>query len=185
MIPILSLWMPILASAVFVFIMSSILHMVLKYHQADYRKLPDEEAVLEALYAASPAPGLYHFPHCATPKEMGEPDMVEKLNRGPVGFITVIPSGPMNMGKYLGQWFVFTVLVGVFIAYIAGRTHAPGTAYLSIFRFTGTVAFMTYGVGALVDSIWRGAPWSNTARTVADGLVYALVTAGAFGWLWP
>ena len=185
MIPILSLWMPILVSAVLVFVLSSILHMVLKYHQADYRKLPDEDSVRDAIHAAAPEPGIYHFPHCSSPKEMGEPHMIEKLKRGPVGLLTIMPNGVMNMGKYLGQWFLFIVVVSFFVAYIAGRTHAPGTSYISIFRFVGTVSFMAYGVGALTDSIWKSAPWSNTFRTVMDGFLYALVTGGAFGWLWP
>jgi len=185
MISILSLWQPILASAVFVFIASSILHMLLKYHHTDFRKLPDEEGTLANLRSLDLTPGLYHFPHCAAPSEAGKPEMIEKFNKGPVGLVTIFPSGPPNMAKHLTLWFLYSVLIGVFVAYIAGRTHADGTSYLSIFRFTGTVAFMAYGVGPIVDSVWKGVPWSSTAKGVFDGLVYALVTAGAFGWLWP
>ena len=185
MIPIPSLWMPILVAAVLVFLVSSVLHMMLKYHHSDYRQLAKEEATLAALRDAGVTPGLYQFPYCATPKDMGEPEMVEKCTRGPVGVLTILPSGPMKMGKYLTLWFLYAVLVSVFVAYLAGRTLAMGADYMAVFRFAGTVAFMAYGIGPIVDSVWKGVPWSNTVKSVFDGLVYALVTAGAFGWLWP
>ena len=185
MVPILSLWLPILVASVLVFVVSSILHMVLNYHHSDYRQLPREEETLAALRSAGVTPGLYHFPYCATPKEMGTPEMMEKLERGPVGLMTILPSGPMAMPKYLVQWFVYSLLVSLFVAYVAGRTLAGGAEYLAVFRVAGTVAFATYGLSQLVDSIWKGQPWSTTFKNVFDGLVYALVTAGAFGWLWP
>ncbi len=185
MILIPSLWMPIVVASVLVFIVSSVLHMVLKYHNKDYRELPQEASTLAALRDAGVTPGLYHFPYCATPKEMGEADMVEKFKRGPVGMLTIMPSGPMKLGKFLGQWFVYIVLVSVVVAYLAGRTLPAGADYLAVFRLAGTVAFTAYGMGPMVDSIWKGVPWSATAKHVFDGLLYSLVTAGAFGWLWP
>jgi hypothetical protein len=185
MVPITALWMPILLSAVIVFVASSILHMVLPYHKSDYRKLPDEDKVADALRAAGVAPGpIYHFPHCSH-KEMKSPEMVEKFKRGPVGLMTIIPSGPPTMGKYLGLWFVYCVLVSIFAAYLTGRTRVAGTQYLEIFRVAGATSFMAYGVGQLQDSIWKGQTWGVTFKHVVDGLIYALLTAGTFGWLWP
>ena len=185
MISIPDLWMPIVAASVFVFLLSSILHMVFKYHHSDYRPLPDEAATLEKLRALGLTPGLYHFPYCREPKEMGTPEMVKRYEQGPIGVMTVMPTGQPAMGKYLGLWFAYTLVVGVFVAYIAGRTMATGTPYLAVFRFTGTVAFMAYGVGNLVNSIWKGQPWRATCKEAFDGLLYSLMTAGAFGWLWP
>jgi hypothetical protein len=179
-----ALWMPILVSAVIVFVASSILHMVLPLHRSDYQKLPNEEKLLEALRAAGVGPGNYHFPHC-TQKDMGSPEMQEKMRTGPVGMMNVLPSGPYNMGKYLGQWFVLCVVVGVFAAYLAGRTLTAGAPYLTVFRITGTVAFAAYGLSAVTDSIWKGQRWSTTAKHVFDGLIYSLLTGGTFGWLWP
>lgn len=118
-------------------------------------------------------------------KEMGTPEGLEKLRRGPVGTITLLPNRPINMGKLLGLWFVYILIVSLFVGYLAGRTLASGADYLTVFRFAGAAAFLAYGVGQLVDSIWKGMPWSNTLRAMADGLVYSLVTAGTFGWLWP
>jgi hypothetical protein len=183
-VPIHTLWLPILLSAVIVFVASSIMHMVLPYHRSDYKKLPDEDKVVAALRSAGAGRGLYMFPFCSH-KEMKSPEMQEKFKQGPVGTITVFPSGAMNMGKYLATWFVFCLVVGVFTAYLTGRTVAPRTVYLAVFRVAGTVAFMAYGVGHVVNSIWMGQPWINTLKHVIDGLVYSLLTAGTFGWLWP
>jgi len=185
MVPITALWLPILLSAVIVFVASSIFHMVLPFHKSDYRKLPEEEKVTDVLRAADVTPGpIYHFPH-TTHKEMKSPEAVEKFKRGPVGLLTIFPSGPPAMGKFLGLWFVNCIVVGIFVAYLTGRTRMPGTDYLQVFRVAGTVAFMGYGVGQLQDSIWKGQTWGVTAKHVFDGLIYALLTAGTFGWLWP
>jgi hypothetical protein len=185
MVSITALWLPILLSAVIVFVASSIMHMVLPYHKSDYRKLPDEDKVVDTLRAAGVTPGpAYHFPH-TTHKEMKSPEVVEKFKRGPIGLLTVIPSGAPAMGKYLGQWFAYCVVISIFVAYLTGRTRLPGTQYLEVFRVAGTAAFMAYGLGQIQDSIWKGQTWGVTAKHVFDGLIYALLTAGAFGWLWP
>jgi hypothetical protein len=183
-VPIHTLWLPILLSAVIVFVASSIMHMVLPYHRSDYKKLPDEDKVLAALRPAKLGPGLYIFPHC-THKDMKSPEIAEKQKQGPVGTMTILKSGPPNMAKYLVTWFIFCVVVGIFTAYLTGRTLPSGTVYLAVFRVAGTVAFMAYGVGQVVNSIWMGQPWSNTIKHVFDGLVYSLLLAGTFGWLWP
>lgn len=183
MVSLASLWLPIVVSAVLVFLTSSILHMVLKYHRADYRKLPTEDAALEALRGTPP--GYYPLPYCTDPKEMAHPEMAAKYQNGPVGILTVVPSGPPNMGRLLGQWFVYCLVIALFSGYLASRTVASATEYLAVFRVVGTTAFMGFGLGELSNSIWRGQPWGNTLRALVDGLIYALVTAGTFGWLWP
>jgi len=185
MVALASLWLPILLAAVFVFVTSSILHMAMTYHRRDYKQLPREAERLAALGGSDLAPGLYNFPYCASQKEMGAPEMRERLNRGPVGLLIAFPNGPVRMGKYLGGWFVYLLVVSFFIAYLAAHTLAPGVRYLAVFRVVGAAAFLVYGLGRVVDSIWMGVPWGNTVRGIVDGFVYALVTAGTFGWLWP
>ncbi len=185
MVPLTALWLPIVLAAVIVFIASSIIHMVLPIHKSDYKKLPNEDKLLDALRGESLAPGLYHFPHCADHKQMNTPEMQEKYKKGPVGLLTIMPSGVPAMGGFLAKWFVFCLLVGFFTAYLAGRTLAPGAHYLAVFRVAGTAAFMGYGLGNFVDSVWKGQPWSNTIKHMIDGLLYGLLTAGTFGWLWP
>jgi hypothetical protein len=159
LVPIPALWLPILLSAVIVFVASSTLHMFLPFHKNDYRKLLDEDKVLDALHAADVTPGrAYHFPFI-THKEMKSPEAVEKFKRGPIGLLTVIPSGAPAMGKYLGQWLLYCVVVSVFVAYLTGSTRAPGTGDLEVFRVPGVTAFMAYAVALIQDSIWRGQSW--------------------------
>lgn len=185
MVPLTELWLPILLSAVAVFIASSILHMVLPYHRSDYKKLPNEDKLLAALGAEGLTPGSYHFPHASSPKEMGSPEMIDKCKKGPVGILNILPSGPPAMTKYLAQWFIFCLIVGVIVAYLAGVTLGPAAEYLRVFRVTGTAAFLGYSANQVTDSIWKGQSWSATIKHLIDGLVYALLTAGFFAWLWP
>lgn len=185
MVTLTELWLPIVLSAVLVFVGSSVIHMVFTYHRSEYKKLPNEDKALETLRGIGLTPGLYVFPCPPSHKEMGTPEMIEKYKRGPVGMLTVMPSRPPQMGKSLVQWFLFCLLVGVFVAYLAGRTLAPGSEYLAVFRVAGTVALMGYGFGEISASIWKAQAWSATFKHMFDGLVYALLTAGAFGWLWP
>jgi hypothetical protein len=187
MVSLVALVVPIVVAAVFVFVASSLVHMVLGYHRSDYKRLDKEDEVLTALRGAGVTPGFYNFPYCASPKEMGEPATVAKFEKGPVGHLTIIPSGRMNMGKYLGTWFVYCLVVSFFTAYLASRTIGAdtGTDYLHVFRIVGATAFMAYGLGPVVNSIWMGQPWGNTIKHVFDGLIFSLVTAGTFGWLWP
>ena len=184
MVPLSSLWLPILLAAIIVFIASSIMHTVLKYHQSDYRRLPQEDKLLAEMRSAGLTRGMYIFPF-SLHKEMKTPTTIEKYKQGPVGMMTVFPSGPPAMPKFLIQWFVFCVIIGVFVAYLTGRTVAPGASYLIVFRVAGCSAFMAYGLGHISDGIWKGQTWSATTKEVLDGLVYALLTAGTFGWLWP
>ncbi|HKW51510.1 MAG TPA: hypothetical protein VJQ53_07230 [Candidatus Eisenbacteria bacterium] len=185
MVHIMSLWIPILLSAVLVFIVSSIIHMVLGYHRSDYKKLPSEDAVLEALRKFNIPPGDYHFPRPDTMKAMKDPAFIEKRTKGPVGLMTIMKPGPPAMGRELFQWFVYIVVVGIFAAYVAGRALAPGAPYLSVFRFVGTTAFACYSMALVQDHIWYKRSRSATLKSMFDGLVYACVTAGVFGWLWP
>jgi nucleoside recognition membrane protein YjiH len=185
MVPIHALWLPILLSAVIVFVASSIIHMALPIHKSDYRKLPDEEKVLDGLRTAGVTPGReYRFPYC-TQKEMKSPEAVEKFKRGPVGMLVIMPNGAMNMGKFLGQWFVYCVVVSIFAAYLTGRTRAPGTEYLEVFRVAGCTAFIGYALAQAQNSIWRGVTWGVTLKHMLDGLIFGLLTGGTFGWLWP
>lgn len=185
MVPLVSLAIPILLSAVLVFIASSIIHMVLPIHRKDYGRVPDEDRVMETLRGFKIPPGDYLMPCPGSPAAMKDPAFLAKRDKGPVAMMTVMPAGPPSMGLPLAQWFLFTVLVGVFAAYITGRALAPGAHYLEVFRFAGASAFMGYSLGVIPQSIWYKKSWATTIKTVIDGLVYALLTAGTFGWLWP
>jgi hypothetical protein len=184
MISLGALWLPILLSAVIVFVASSIMHMLLPYHHSDYQPLPDEDKLLAALRSAGLTRGLYIFPF-GTHKDMKSPAMIEKYKQGPIGMMTVLPSGPPAMPKFLVMWFAYCLIIGVFVAYLTGHTVAAGADYLAVFRVAGTAAFLVYGLGHVSNGIWKGQTWSMTIKEVLDGLVYGLLTAGTFGWLWP
>jgi hypothetical protein len=179
------LWLPVLLSAVFVFILSAIIHMVLKYHNRDYKRLPNEDAVRAAIRSGNPEPRQYVFPYAAEMKEMESPEMKQKYLEGPIGVLYLRRPGPINMAPSLIQWFVFTLIVSLFVAYVASHTIPPGSSYLHVFRVVGATAFLAYGAGPIPASIWMGKPWPVAAKEVFDGLLYGLVTAGTFGWLWP
>lgn len=185
MVPLLSLWLPILVSAVLVFIVSALVHMVLGYHKSDLAPLPAEDEIMTALGGHDLPPGAYVMPHARSTQAMKEPAYLEKRARGPVAFLTVLPSGNTGMGKEFGAWFVYSVVVGGAAAYIAGRALGPGADYGSVFRFAGATAFFAYGLGTWQDSIWYGQKWSTAAKNTLDGLIYGMVTGGVFGWLWP
>lgn len=185
MVEITSLWLPILLAAVFVFLVSSVIHMVLGYHRNDFAKLPDESGVMDAVGKFNIPPGNYQMPHCESSQEMRSPEFIEKMKRGPVALMTVLPNREPSMGTNLIMWFLYTILVGIFAAYVASRALRAGANYLEVFRYVGTTAFAAYSLGHLPNSIWLGRSWSATLKSVFDGLVYALVTAGTFGWLWP
>jgi len=185
MLSLFSLWLPILLSAVAVFILSSILHMVLRYHWSDLKGLPDEPGVLEALRGFNIPPGDYHFPHAVDMKEMGSPEFTEKCKQGPLAFMTVLRPGVPSMVPQLTQWFIYTLVIGVFVAYIARITLPAGADYQLVSRVTGAVAFCGYSLALLQNSIWYKRNWAATLKSVFDGLLYALVTGGMFGWLWP
>jgi len=185
MVSLAQLWLPIVLSAVFVFVASSILHMVIRaWHAPDFKGFANEEEVGAAMRKGNAAAGMYMIPFC-TPESMKDPAAQDKFKTGPVGVIFLRPPGPMNMGVFLGQWFVFCLVVSVFVAYLASHVIATGTVYLQVFRIVGTAAFMAYAFGALPNAIWWGHPWPGTIKHVIDGLIYALLTAGTFGWLWP
>jgi hypothetical protein len=179
------LWIPVILSAVGVFVVSSIVHMALKYHRSDIKQLPNEEGVREALAKANPSPGLYFYPYCADHAQMKDPKVKEKFDKGPVAMITIVPNGLPVLSKHLTQWFAFTLLVSFVAAYVARHTLQPGASGIEAMRITGTVAFAGYGSSPLMDSIWKGQPWGNTGRQVLDGIIYALVTGLVFRLMWP
>ncbi|WP_415907847.1 hypothetical protein [Oleiharenicola sp. Vm1] len=181
-----SLWLPILLSAVVVFVISSLIHMVFKWHAGDYGALANEDAVRDAIRAGRPAPGRYVLPHCADMKDMGSEAMKQKYQEGPVAHLTIGPNGQPNMGKYLGQWFLWSLVVAAVAGYLAGRVfgldhnHARAAA-----KLVGAVTFIAHGFGTVTESIWMMRPWSGSAKYLLDAALYAAGSAAVFFWLWP
>jgi hypothetical protein len=178
---ILTLWQPVLVSAVLAFIAGSMIWMFMPWHKKDWSKTANEEGARQALSGLEP--GQYNLPHCVDMKDIGNPDMQQKYKDGPVAFITILPSGPPAMGGKLALMFAYNLLVAVVCAYFVSRTAAADADYLAIFRISGAVAFVAYGMAFVQESVWFGRPWSSTAKTFLDALIYAGLIGGAFGWL--
>jgi hypothetical protein len=182
----LALWLPIVLSAVVVFVISSLVHMVFKWHAPDYRGFANEDAVRAAIRAGAPTPGPYVLPYCSDMKEMGSPAMLQKYREGPVGHITLAPSGPSNLGKSLGLWFLFSLVIAIVAAMLA--THAYGVDHGSAAgaaHLVGVVSFVAYGFGTITETIWMARPWSSSVKYLLDAALYAVASALLFLWLWP
>src|SRR6185503_2477777 len=185
MTDLLVLWLPILVSAVLVFIASSVIHRVLGWHNQDYPKMAQEERFMEALRPLGIEPGDYMVPRASGMQEMQAPEFMEKRSKGPVMVVTVMPNGPWGMGRMLVWWFVYSLVVSLFAAYIGSRTLAPGTHYIRVFQIVGATAFIGYALALWQMSIWYARSLRTTILSNVDGLIYSLLTAGTFGWLWP
>ncbi len=178
-----ALWLPILLSAVFVFLASSLLHMVIPIHKADYKGLPDEQDTLSALRDAKIPPGQYMFPHADSMKEAVSKEMVAKFNEGPVGVMIMRTNGMPNMGKSLCIWFLYCIVISVLVAYLTGIALAPGAT--GVFQIATITALLGYAFTSINDSIWKGVSWTTTGKFIFDGACYSLVTGLTFAWLWP
>ncbi len=179
------LWLPILVSSVLVFVASSLIWNVLGAHKWHVRGLPDEPAVREALAKQPVAAGQYTIPYCPEPAMMKEPAFKEKMEKGPVAVIIVRKPGLPNMGSFLGCWFLYLLFVSYAVAFVCGQTLPRGEQPLLVFKVAAAVAFAGYSFAQIPNAIWWGRPWKSAFKEVADGFVYALLTAAAFVWLWP
>lgn len=180
-----ALWLPIVVSAVFVFVLSSIVHMAPLWHRNDYPPVPNQDAARAAIRALGIPPGDYMMPRTFDAAEMKSQEFQAKMVEGPQLIMTVMPNQPWQMGRTLGLWFVFALVVSLFAAYVAGRAVPPGGDYLDVFRFAGTTAFVGYAMAHWTTCIWYGRSLSLTLKFTLDGAIYGLATAGVFGWLWP
>ena len=185
MLSLASLWLPILLAAVAVFFTSSLVHMVFKWHNSDYRQLANEDEVREVIRKGNPAPGQYVLPHCLDGKDMAKPEVQQKFIDGPVGFLMLRPTGKPQMGPHLLKWFLLALTVSALTACLASCTIGAGADKHLVFHFFALSTFLAYATGAVSDGIWKANPWGAVAKDLLDALLYAAVTAAVFAWLWP
>ena len=178
---ILGFWLPILVSAVVLFFTSAAIWMAFKWHDSDFRKADNEDAVRSALSGS--APGVLMLPYYTDPDQLKDPDVQKKYIDGPQAYITVVANGLPAMGGKLLRTFVYYIFVSALCAYFLVMTGSADAEYLEIFRITCTVAWAAYGIAFIQDSIWFGRPWSTTIKNLLDALIYGLLTGGVFGWL--
>ena len=185
MVTVQSLILPVLASAALGWVASALIWTVLPWHKKDFSGLPDETGTLANLAAQDLAPGQYMFPYAASPEAMKDERVSKAFEEGAAGFMTVLPRGIPNMGRSMALSAVFNLGVGVLVAYVACLTLTAGADYMAVFRLTSTVAWLAYGTATVPEAIWFGRPWSSIFKGFGDALILALLTGGAFGWLWP
>jgi len=178
---IMTLWLPIVVSAAIVFVAGAVIWMVMPWHKNEWKRTPDEDSVRAALKGCPP--GMYTVPNVADQADLKKPDVQQKLIEGPQAYLTVVPSGLPKMGGKLAMMFGYNLLVAIVSAYMVSRTLPVDADYLTIFRVSGTVAFIAYGMAYVQESVWFGRQWSSTVKTFLDALIYAVLTGGIFGWL--
>lgn len=184
-VAVFELWLAILVAGLLCWVASALIHMLFKYHNADYKELSNEYAVSSALADKSQVPALYTVPYCSDMKAMGEEAMQKKFNDGPVAMITIMPNGMPSMGKLLSQQVMFFIFGSFLIGYLATISIAANTDFMMVFRPVFIASFLTYGWAQIPYSIWMGQPWSNCLRYLLDAFIYAIVTAVTFALLWP
>ena len=182
---IFALLLPILLSAVAVFIASSVIHMMTPLHNKDYLRLPNEDRVMDTMRPLGIPPGDYIVPRPDSTKDLNSPAYLEKLKKGPVMVMSVWPNGPASMGRNLILWFVYCVVAGVFTAYVSMWSLPFGATYKLVFRIAGTTAFLAYSAALWQMTVWYRRPWGTSIRLTIDGIIYATLTAGIFSWFWP
>jgi len=184
MTPFISLLLPIVVSAVAVFVLTMIIHMT-PWHRSDHIKLPDEDGVMQALRPFNIPPNDYVVPHPGTGEYMKSKEYDAKRAAGPVMIVTVAPSGPWKIGQMMGMWFLFAVVVSASVACVVGTIVPPGGHTHAVFHYAAVITFLTYAMGAVQLSIWYNRKWSTTFKNAVDSLLYALATAWIFSMMWP
>ena len=185
MVPWSALFLPAVLSAVLVFVASSLIHMVLRWHRSEYKTFPNEDEVRAAIGKSAPVPGKYVLPFCEDGKQMATEEMQRKYAEGPNAVLFVRQNGPVQLGPFLGKWFAYSLVVSLVVGYVARATVAPGAETVQVFQVVGAAAWLAYAWAIPSDSIWMGKSWSSTFVYMLDGLIYAALTAAAFAWRWP
>ena len=185
MVSLTSLWLPILLTGAVVFMVSAMIWMVMPHHKNDFAAADDEGALMNAVRATVPGPGMYTFPWAPDSEMTGE-EYRERLAAGPVGILRVRdPATVIDMKTAMAKSVLLHLVVAVFVAYLASSALEVGASYLTVFQVAGTAAFMAHGFIGFQESIWFGLPARVAFKHALDGLVYGAITGGIFGWLWP
>lgn len=184
MVSLTALWLPIVVSAVLVFIVSALVWTVLKIHDPEWNPLPNDDRIYPVLREARPAPGQYYFPAAMKEAEK-DPAVAASLKDAVSGYVYVNRQNPFDMRRNISFAIIHQFVIAIVVAYLAGRTLPAGTDYLAVFRVVGTAAVLAYCMGHITYSIWFAHAWRSTWKQIGEGLVYALIMAGVFGWLWP
>jgi hypothetical protein len=180
----MDLWLPVIVSALAVFVASFVVWTVLPHHKKDMKVLPDEKAWTECLSKLSIPPGIYMWPGCGSSEEMKSEEYKARYAAGPWGSVNIMRAKP-NFGRNLVLVFLVYLVISIFVGYITGLARPAGAESLAVFRVAGAVAVLGYCAGALPGAIFMGKPGRFVLTDFLDSLAYGLLTGLIFGWLWP
>ena len=184
MLSLTQLWVPILLSAVAVFVASSVIHVASPWHRGDYPRMHNEAEVMDAMRPLAIPPGDYLFPRPTSMADMKSPEFGAKLERGPNVLMTVMPNGPVQMGGTFVQWMVYLLVVSLLVA-IAALGIRPGARHLVVFHQTALVAFAAYALALWQLTIWYRRSLSISVKWTVDAAIYAAITGAVFVLFWP
>jgi len=119
-------------------------------------------------------------------KEMASDAMKQKHAEGPNAVVVFGPTGQPNMGKHLGLWFLWSLVIATVAGFLAARLVGPGSGpTLGAAKLVGAITFIAHGFGTVQESIWMYRSWKSSATYFLDATLYAIGSAAVFYWLWP
>ena len=178
------LWLPILLSAVVVWVASAIVWMALPHHKRDFIALPDEDGFMEHVRKSGLGPGNYVFPDFRGRDAMKSEKVCKALESGPVGHLSLWPT-PLTMGGKMVATFVVFLVVSTLIAYLT-RVALPGAApFGKVFQVATTAGVLAYCFSFIPNAVWFGAYRRTIVAGIVDGVVYGVITGAIFAWRWP
>jgi hypothetical protein len=177
------LWLPIVVSAVAVFVLSAASHMLTPWRRTEWGRTAAQDALQRAIEGV--APGQYGFPAAPSQKEQMGPEWMARWAKGPSGWLTVAPPGPFSMGRNMGLSLLAFLVITLLVAYLACLSLGPGTATLTIVRFFSTAGVLAYAAGPVFASIWYHRPWRTWLMDLFDAFLFGFATAAVFALLWP
>ena len=161
MVPVTALWLPILLSAVLVFVASSVIHMFTPWHKGDVRGIPGEDDAMAALRRLNVAPGDYVMPYAGSMEAMRAPAYAAKLAAGPAVFMTVW-RGTTSMGPQLAGWFLYSIVVSIFAGYIAPTDQVPGLEAVTLLGTSVASVVRRAAVHGIARAHQALARWAET-----------------------
>lgn len=182
-VALLDLWLPIVVATVAGHFLSFVLWAVLPHHTPEWRKIPNESKMMDLIRDLPVPPGQYMFPNLAH-SDFKDPEKRALYTRGPIGTLTVWP-GVSSMPRNMALTILFYLVSATAIAYLATIALEASADGFEVFRFTATVALLTFTFGGIPNGIWfRKSPRSMVTEFL-DGVLMAALFGGVFSALWP
>ena len=175
----INLWLPVLLTAIALFIASSVCWTVLPHHENDFEKADSEDELMSSIRQLNLKPGKYMFPFMKH-SEQSQQEMIDKYTAGPRG--TLVLWDMPNMGRNLGLTFVFFLLIAIVTAYIGWEALGADAGFLKVFQIIGALSVLVHCSSGQLNAIWFP---RKTSMDFVDGIAYGIITGLIFALLWP